>query len=111
MAKIFITPEGIPITVYNDCIQGDGFHVSYNPRSVDYGSPTTALVYNDNVFLVLNGNHLKNYAEILGQGFSACFDYFMDHLDRANKLSEHKLLDELTVESVKAFKFVWPWEK
>jgi len=38
-------------------------HVSYNPSFSDYGTDTTAIVLQHNIFLVLNGDHRKELKE------------------------------------------------
>lgn len=82
--------NGLPITVYNKVpieiaekitYKGktyDGFYVSYNDYDVDvYGSDTTALVLGQmQEFLILNGNHIKEYKKLNGEPFSKYLDYF-----------------------------------
>lgn len=70
----------------------DGFYVSYSSYYQDravYGSDTTALVLGQmQLFFILNGDHRKQYEEIIGQGFDACLDYFKANIDKANKYSD-----------------------
>lgn len=70
----------------------DGFHLSYNPYSHDYGSETTAIVLGGRVFFVLNGNHGEQLAlAAKSGGVRACVDYFLAHLPQANAMSEHMM--------------------
>ena len=68
----------------------DGFHVSYNNSSSDYGCPTTALVLGGRVFLILNGDHAGDLIEAaeLG-GLPGCMDLFIERIASANSRSEH----------------------
>lgn len=69
---------------------GSDVHVSYNPRSGDYGSDTTAIVLRERVFFVLNGDHAETLCKIgENNGVHGCVDYFVEHIAQANKLSEH----------------------
>lgn len=71
----------------------EGFHLSHNRRTSDYGCETTSIVLKDRVFFVLNGDHrdaLCNAADT--GGVQACMDYFMEHIAEANKLSEHHII-------------------
>ena len=71
-----------------DC--GD-HHLSYNPSIVDYGSVTTALVLKNTIFLTLNGDHRTPLEKANKQGdLQKCFDYFLDNLHQANRLSNHE---------------------
>ncbi|PGK51869.1 hypothetical protein CN918_29190 [Priestia megaterium] len=68
----------------------DGFYISYNARDVAiYGSKTTALVLGQmQKFYILNGDHRKQYAELINQGFHKCLSYYKDNIHNANKNSE-----------------------
>lgn len=86
--------KGIPIFAPNDTfdLQEKGCYVSYNNRSInDYGCDTTALVRMDGInptkFLILNGNHTKEYYTL--GNYDDCVEYFKRHLDMQNKLSEN----------------------
>ena len=74
------------------------FHLSYLPYTGDYGSDTTALVLDNNVFLILNGDHKKELLTMAQtQGLAGCIKYFTTHITEANQRSEHRmavLLDE-----------------
>lgn len=74
----------------NHVIQGDGFYISYNDIDLSiYGCDTTALVFGQmQKFYILNGDHVRQYMEIIHLGFDACFDYFMDNLQDINKNSD-----------------------
>lgn len=68
----------------------DRFHISYNNRSSDYGCPTTALVLEGRVFLVLNGDHVEPLVDAAERGgLQGCMDLFIERIDQANPLSEH----------------------
>ena len=70
----------------------DRFHISYNNRSADYGCPTTALVLEGRVFLVLNGDHVEAMVDAAVQGgLQGCMDLFIERIDQANPLSEHMM--------------------
>ncbi len=79
----------------NSTMDFDKFHLSYNPSSANYGSKTTAIVLTQSVFFILNGNYKKELAEISkNKGLQGVIDFFIDNIDKANKLSEHSLLIE-----------------
>lgn len=74
----------------NSILSFDGFHISYNRSSRDYGCDTTAIVVKGNLFLILNGDHkdeLANCAE--SDGLTGTINYFIDNLNYANSRSEH----------------------
>ncbi|MDF2880132.1 MAG: pPPM1a [Clostridiaceae bacterium] len=86
--------DGVPLFIPNDIsIQTTEFYISYNDRDTSlYGDVTTALVQNNPVkFLILNGNHSKEYKEIIskGGGYSDCLEYFKNNLDKKSKFSEN----------------------
>ena len=68
----------------------DGFYVSYNSYDIAiYGDVTTALVVGQmQKFYILNGDHRKEYAEIIEDGFNKCLDYFKKNIDKINKNSD-----------------------
>lgn len=67
-----------------------GFHLSYNPNCAGYGCDTTAIVLNECVFFVLNGNHKTQLLDALNlNGFQGVIDYFIDNLAQASHRSEH----------------------
>ena len=76
--------------------KGDGFYLSYNSRDHRiYGSDTTALVETgpDGVgtrFLILCGDHVKAYQDILQSGgsYRECVAYFKDHEEARSSLSD-----------------------
>lgn len=94
---------GVPVFIANDVtIKTPEFYVSYNDRDVIvYGDVTTALVLiekeNPVKFLILNGNHIKAYNEIIakGGGYADCLAYFKSNVDKQSKYSEN--WDEKTV--------------
>lgn len=68
----------------------DNFHISYDPTTRNYKSITTAIVLENHVFLVLNGNHSFALNQIAGHsGLVGCVDYFIEHIEQANPFSEH----------------------
>lgn len=92
--------NGIPLLEPNDTfnLPEEGCYVSYDNRSTrDYGCDTTALVRMDGInptkFLILNGNHTKEYHTI--GNYNGCVEYFKAHLNQQNKLSEN--WDEETI--------------
>lgn len=68
----------------------DGFYVSYNNYDTDiYGCATTALVLGQmQKFYILKGDHRKQYAEIINQGFSKCLDYYKSNIADSHKNSD-----------------------
>lgn len=92
----------IPVDKYNSVIEGNnllieiggkthkGFYVSYNSHDrAIYGADTTALVLGQmDLFFILNGDHRKQYKEIIEQGFDACLTYFKDNIRDLNKFSD-----------------------
>lgn len=86
--------EGVPIFINpNDVymLKDEGCYVSYLPYASDYGSDTTALVRADGIrpekFLILNGNHVKEFLELAD--YDACVEYFKNHSELKNKNSEN----------------------
>lgn len=94
--------NSIPIVNYNSIvgennsqveIDGkiyDGFYVSYDSYDIAiYGDITTALVVGQmQKFYILNGDHRKEYTEIIKDGFEKCMDYFKKNIDKINKNSD-----------------------
>jgi hypothetical protein len=71
------------------------FYISLNETDIQlYGYVTTALVKQQNgnpiSFYILNGNHSKEYNEILKKGgnFSECMDYFKKNKTQISKFSD-----------------------
>lgn len=88
---------GIPLFIPNDVtnVKKD-FYISYNSHSsnyMGYGCDTTALVLERDFtkFLILNGDHTKEYDEIISKGgkYKDCLEYFKNNLDKQNKHSEN----------------------
>lgn len=66
------------------------FHISFNADEPHYGGPTTAIVLDQRVFFILNGNHGALLSECVEMdGLQGAIDYFIDHLHQASKFSEH----------------------
>ena len=82
--------DGMPCFVPNDVMDCTDFYISYNNYDIrSYGSDTTALVKgNMEKFYILDGNHTKQYNELVAKGFDACLDYFKDNANLINKYSD-----------------------
>lgn len=88
---------GTPLFIPNDvAVETPEFYISYNDRDVSsYGDVTTALVLTENgnpvKFLILNGNHINAYKEIVAKGgsYTECLAYFKSNLDKQSKFSEN----------------------
>lgn len=77
----------------NTVLDRSGYHISHNASSAAYGCQTTALVLKNTVFLVLNGDHREALCDASSAGgLQACFDYFLEHLESANHMSEHHFI-------------------
>ena len=86
--------NGIPCNVPNDITsENKDFYISYNSRDVEiYGTDTTALVNKDMTkFLILNGNHSKQYNDIIKNNgsYNDCINYFLDNFILKNKKSDN----------------------
>lgn len=86
--------NGVPIVVPNNTVDlpEKGCYISYNNYDTkEYGCATTALVRMDGIkptkFLILNGNHMAEYQAI--GNYDGCVEYFKQHLDQQNKMSEN----------------------
>jgi len=76
-------------------LQGDGFHISYNPATSTLGSDRltgidftgnqeeeTALcrrVAQEMSALILNGDWRTGYEERIDQGYDACYQFYQEH--------------------------------
>lgn len=77
----------------NRVVNFNGFHLSYDPSSRDYGSDTTGIVFKGRVFFVLNGDHSHGlHAAVEAAGVQGAIDYFIEHQADANKSSEHLMV-------------------
>jgi len=57
----------------------EGFGLSYNRSSANYGSDTTAIVLRGRVFLLLNGDHGEAlHKKAAENGITGCIDYFIN---------------------------------
>jgi hypothetical protein len=67
-----------------------GFYISYNDKDIaDYGCDTTAIVIGQmEKFYILNGDHRKEYSNIVDQGINKCLEYFEKNIDKRNKHSD-----------------------
>jgi hypothetical protein len=91
--KAQITPSSAgPIRAPNEVSNFTDFYISANGHN-DLGQPTTAIVLGQmRRFYVLNGDHSKALEAAAREGgLGACKEYFMNHIDQANKHSEHNL--------------------
>ena len=79
---------GVPIYQPNTVSSSnEDFYISYNPSVRDYGTDTTALViHSTSQFLILAGNHAKQYE---GLSFEDSLAYFYANVDKAVSQSEH----------------------
>ncbi|MCE6959620.1 hypothetical protein LAZ40_11245 [Cereibacter sphaeroides] len=78
------------VAILNQVAIQDGYHLSYNPSSRDYGCDTTAIVFGETLFFVLNGDHREALgAAVQRGGKQAVIDYFIENVGQANRLSEH----------------------
>ena len=76
----------------NETLSFEDYHISYNSSYANYGSDTTALVLNDHVFLILNGDHSEDLINAgKANGIKGCIDLFIQRIGQANPLSEHKM--------------------
>lgn len=82
----FIDNPSDGISEANSVLKAEGFYISYNPGTGmkfsffagdnGVGSDETALVKDRN-FYILNGDHRKEYEELVDKGFDVCYDYFL----------------------------------
>lgn len=88
--NIVMKGNELPIEVNGKMLEG--FYVSYSSYYQDvavYGSDTTALVVGQmQLFFILDGDHRKQYKELIEQGFGACLKYYKDNISRSNKYSD-----------------------
>lgn len=82
-----------PVSLPEKLTGKDGFFVSLNwlePQYYGCTCDTTVLVDKNMArFLLLNGNHLEQYAAIIHQGYQACVNYFLAHISQANKYTNY----------------------
>lgn len=80
---------GINVAGINEVYQRGRWHLSYNPSVQGYGCVTTALVFDNNVFFVLNGDHRKAWGE--ATDLEGALNYFIEHHQQISKMSEHRM--------------------
>lgn len=80
---------GIPITFTNTVKKRGCHHISFNKSSREYGCPTTALVINGRVFIILCGNHYDNLNNALADGIESAWDYVVKNAKNLHDMSEH----------------------
>ena len=68
------------------------FYVSYNATDYRiYGDETTALVWGQmQGFYILNGDHRAAYADLIPQGWAACYAYYLSRPDLHNSMSDRQ---------------------
>ena len=82
--------NGVPVQTPNKVTkETKSYHISYNNRDISiYGSDTTALYINSTgQFLILNGNHTKNYKDL--STLDEHVKYFYSNINKVNPRSEH----------------------
>ncbi|PTC00389.1 hypothetical protein C9975_07800 [Thalassospira xiamenensis] len=80
----------------------DDYHISYARYISEYGSDTTAIVLEHHIFFVLNGNHASALNAVSQRsGLQGCIDYFIEHINEANHMSEHLVVLGLETDIVK----------
>jgi hypothetical protein len=89
----FKSQDACPVTnqkPINLTLSFKAFHISYNPSSFGYGCHTTAIVLQNHVYFVLNGDHRDALAPIANEsGIDGCIQYLIENLDQTNEKSEH----------------------
>ncbi|ARV43098.1 hypothetical protein ACRFV7_005234 [Klebsiella oxytoca] len=100
LAELGFTSDVIPVinTPAPNMTRGfERFHISYNFSSAAYGCDTTALVLDERVFFVLDGDHARDMTEAAkSHGIDGCVNVFIDRIESANRHSEHKMAIGLT---------------
>ena len=72
----------------NVVTEKEGYHISFNRSSSDYGCPTTAIyIETTSQFLILCGDHKEELEKL---NFNECLEYFYNNIDKAHRMSEHK---------------------
>lgn len=67
----------------------NGFYVSYDPSTRNYGCVTTALVLGQmEKFYILKGDHREQYMKIMEQGFDKCLEYYKDNIADSHENSD-----------------------
>lgn len=80
---------GMNVAGINEVDQRGRWHLSYNPSVQGYGCVTTALVLDNRVFFVLNGDHRKAWGE--AADLEGALDYFIEHHQQVSDMSEHRM--------------------
>lgn len=95
--KSKFTAQRVPVTnelSRNTVLDQGGYHISHEGSSGAYGCPTTALVFRNTLFFVLEGDHREGYAQAVDDnGKQGAFEYFVEHIHQAHKYSEHTSVD------------------
>lgn len=90
----FKQQKSLPLFIPPNTILDKGkFHISYNPSSSGYGTITTAIVLDNDVYLVLVGDHTKQLNDI--QDINQAIDYFVTNIKLAHSYSEHLMITGL----------------
>ena len=73
--------------MYNEILESDGFYISYNPDCSkglggimdrlmgDHQTQETAIVIADSTFLILDGDHRKEYEKRI-ESLESCIEYY-----------------------------------
>lgn len=80
---------GMNVAGINEVDNRGRWHLSYNPSVQGYGCVTTALVFDNRVFFVLNGDHRKAWGE--AADLEGALDYFIEHHQQVSDMSEHRM--------------------
>lgn len=80
---------GMNVAGINEVDQRGRWHLSYNPSVQGYGCVTTALVFDNRVFFVLEGDHRKTWGEVTD--LAGALDYFIEHHQQISDMSEHRM--------------------
>jgi hypothetical protein len=83
-------PHCIPT---NTILDKGNYHFSYEKYSSGYGTETTAIVLDNNVYFVLVGDHTKQLNDI--QDINQAIDYFVANIKLAHNHSEHLMITGL----------------
>ncbi len=65
-------------------------HISYNPSYQHYGLDTTAIVFNNRLFFILNGDFKLELSEAYSEyGLNGLLSSFLENIKKSNRFSEH----------------------
>lgn len=85
-----------PVMFLGQDVSGDNlidargrWHLSYNRNPAGYGTDTTALVFDNRVYFILNGDHRKTWGN--AENIAQAVDHFMAQHESINGMSEHRM--------------------